>query len=103
MDLNRPVELSGPRERIPDHEQTSVIMEPTPTQPTGFRLDYNTGERLHGRWQYAGRDNAGQEEYIVRLPPSARLVNGMVVRTERDVVLVVGVTDRQAWTPPGSE
>lgn len=85
-------------ERIPDHERTHVIMEPIPSQPTDVRLDYPNGDRLHAGWQYAGRDGAGHEEYIVRLPPTARLANGMVVRTERDVVLVVGVTDRpMAW------
>lgn len=85
-------------ERIPNHEQTHVIMEPIPTQPEDVRLDYPNGERLHAGWRYAGRDGAGQEEYIVRLPPTARLANGMIVRTERDVVLVVGVTDRpMAW------
>lgn len=82
-------------ERIPDHERTHVIMEPIPSQPTGFRLDYNTGERLHGGWEYAGRNTAGHEEYIVRLPPAARLANGMIVRTERDIVLAVAVADRQ--------
>jgi hypothetical protein len=88
-------------ERIPDHERTHVIMEPIPSQPTDVRLDYPNGDRLHAGWQYAGRNTAGHEEYIVRLPPTARLANGMIVRTERDIVLAVAVTDRQTWTPPG--
>lgn len=72
------------------------IVEPdrvdlTPTRQV--RLDYPDGSHLHAGWQYNGPAASGHEQYIVRLPATAQLVHGMVIRAARDVVLSVAVRD----------
>lgn len=77
----------------PVSEPDRVVLEELPAQPETVRLDYPDGARMHAGWQYAGPADGGHEQYIVRLPATATLVNGMVVRTARDVVLSVAVND----------
>lgn len=92
---------TGPLPAVPATADPAqrVVLEEVPAQPTSVRLDYPDGERLHAGWHYAGR-HGSHEDYIVRVPDSATLVNGMVVRANRNVLLTVAVEDVPPMTRP---
>jgi hypothetical protein len=86
--VERPNRVDSPTGPANIVEPDSVVME-----PETVRVDYPDGSHLHAGWQYSGPADCGHEQYIVKLPASARLVNGMVVRTSRDVLVSVAVRD----------
>lgn len=94
------VDPTGPLPAVPAATDSTerVILEETPAQPHEVRLDYPDGSRLRAGWDYAG-PAGGQENYIVRVPSTARLVNGMIVRADRDLTLTVAVHDHPLRFP----
>lgn len=79
--------LTAPLER--------VVVEEIPAVPTTATLDYPDGSRLAVGYRYGGPDG-NRQQWVALVPASARLVNGMVLRLERDTVLAVAVRDRLA-------
>lgn len=59
-------------------------------QPAQVTLNYPDGTRLPVGYRYGGRVGRW-ESWVAEVPPSARLVNGMVVRVNRDTVLTFAV------------
>lgn len=76
--------LTAPLER--------VLVEEIPAAPSSAVLDYPDGSRLAVGYEYGGPEGSRQR-WIALVPASARLVNGMVLRVERDTVLAVAVRD----------
>lgn len=72
-----------------------VVVEEIPAAPSTATLDYPDGSRLPVGYEYGGPEGSRQR-WIALVPDSARLVNGMVLRVERDTVLAVAVRDGAA-------
>lgn len=96
---------AGPAPAEPLGQEDRVLIEELPTPPREMQLDYPDGSRLTAAAEYLGHQ-AGRERWLGLIPPNARLVNGMVVRLERDTVLAVQVREREylrpARRPPGA-
>jgi hypothetical protein len=68
-----------------------VLVEEPPA-PSTATLDYPDGSQLAVGYRYGGPEGR-RERWVALVPASARLVDGMVLRVERDTVLAVAVRD----------
>lgn len=85
-----------PRIRDDANGAPTAVMEPVPSAPSRVTLHYPDGHTHALDCLYDGPSafDSTRHRWIAVVPDEARLVNGMVVRVDRQAVLAVALRDR---------